>query len=177
MRDKPAQYNLAKAVLIAWLAAGTLDITYACIVSALRGRMPLTLLQSVASGWQGTAAYSGGIPSALLGLSTHYGIMLIMVSTYAFARLRVEKLRDRPWLVGPIYGLCLYAVMYGVVLPLRFPQVFPRFSGWLTVTDIVVHMTVGLIIALCFARFAPTSQDRLANSRQLWRNRLDSDPH
>lgn len=162
MRDKPAHYNVVKAALIAWLAAGTLDITYACIVSALRGRMPMTLLQSVASGWQGSAAYAGGIPSALLGLFTHYGIMLIMVSTFAVARLRLGMLRDRPWLVGPIYGLCLYAVMYGVVLPLRFPQVFPRFSGWLTVTDIVVHMTVGLIIALCFARFAPTAEDRLA---------------
>ncbi len=126
--------------------------------------MPIALLQRVACGWQESAAYSGGIPSALLGLFTHYGILLILVSTFAIARLRVAKLRDRPWLVGPIYGLCLYAVMYGVVLPLRFPLIFPRFSLWLTTTDIVVHMTVGLIIALCFARFAPTSQDRRGNS-------------
>jgi len=42
-------------------------------------------------------------------------------------------------------------VMYGIVLPLRFPEVFPRWSGWLSVTDILVHMGVGLIMALVFA--------------------------
>ena len=158
MRDLFAKNGAFKATLMAWFAAGTLDITYACIVSAMRGRMPLALLQSVASGWQGSAAYSGGIPSALLGLLTHYGIMLVMVASFFVTRRHVRMLRGRPWLIGPIYGLCLFAVMYGVVLPLRFPQVFPRFSGWLTLTDILVHMAVGLIIALCYARFAPNDE-------------------
>ena len=158
MRELSARSSIIKATLLACLAAGTLDITYACIVGAIRGRMPLALLQSVASGWQGSAAYTGGLASALIGLLTHYGIMLVMVATFLVARRHVPTLRGRPWMIGPIYGLCLYAVMYGIVLPLRFPEVFPRFSGWLTVTDILVHMTVGLIIALCLARFEPTDK-------------------
>lgn len=155
MRDQQTMKGIFKAMSVAWLAAGTLDITYACVASAFRGRMPLTLLQSVASGWQGPAAYSGGTASAVLGLATHYGIMLAMVATFALARLRIAALHERPWWAGSIYGLCLYGVMYGIVLPLRFPEVFPRLNGWLTVTDIIVHLSVGLIIAFSFARFAP----------------------
>ena len=154
MHDQPAQDGGVMTVLIACLAAGTLDITYACVASFFRGRMPLTVLQTVASGWQGSDAYSGGIPAALLGLITHYAIMLAMVATFFFAATRFDVLHRRPWLVGPIYGLCLYAVMYGIVLPLRFPEIFPRFSGWQTVTDILVHMSAGLIIALIVARNA-----------------------
>ena len=114
MRDQPAHDNVAEAVVIAWLAARTLDITYACIVRALRERMPQTLLQSVASGWQGCAAYAGGVASALLGVSTHYGILLVMVSAFALVRLCFSRLRKQAWLVGPVYGLGLYAIMYGI---------------------------------------------------------------
>lgn len=138
--------------LAAWLGAGTLDITYAFIASAwVRGRSAEQVLQSVASGWQGSDAYADGVTSALLGLITHYAIMAVMVLVFALAvRLR-PALLGKPWISGSLYGLGLYAVMYGIVLPLRFPEVFPRWSGWLSVADILVHMGVGLIMALVFA--------------------------
>jgi hypothetical protein len=137
--------------VLASLAGGTLDIVYACLASSFRGRMPITVLQSVASGWQGAAAYEGGWASALLGLSTHYGIMAVMAATFGVISGWLPSLHRRPWIFGPLYGLGLYGVMYGIVLPLRFPTVFPRLSGWITVTDIIVHAGVGLIIALVFA--------------------------
>ena len=139
------------SLAFATFAGGTLDITYAVIVSAKRGRRPMMVLQSVASGWQGRAAYVGGIPSALLGLVTHYGILLVMAAVFGLAARRWIQLRQRPWPAGLIYGLGLYAVMYGVVLPLRFPDVFPRLNGWVTVSDIIVHMAVGVIIAWAFS--------------------------
>ena len=136
---------------MAALAGGTLDIVYACVVSYFRGRMPIAVLQSVASGWLGSAAYTGGMATALLGLVTHYGILFVMAAVFGLARARWTPLRQRPYTFGPLYGLGLYAVMYGIVLPLRFPGIFPRLSGWITLTDIVVHMAVGLIIAIVFA--------------------------
>ena len=145
-------------LLVATLAAGTLDIVYACIVGLLRERSPMTVLQSVATGWQGGAAFEGGVPSALLGLGTHYGIMLAMAACFGLLSRRVPALRRRPWPTGLIYGLGLYAVMYGIVLPLRFPEIFPRLSGWITVTDIIVHMAVGLIIVRLFS--APVAARR-----------------
>ena len=146
------QRGFLDRLLLATLAGGTLDITYACVVSYFRGRTPTAVLQSVASGWQGADAYQGGAGSALLGLVTHYGIMTAMVATFGVVAMRVPVLIHKPWLSGPVYGLALYAVMYGIVLPLRFPDVFPRLNGWITVSDIIVHMGVGLIIALVFSR-------------------------
>ena len=158
MRDEPykpgaarPQRDFLRRALLATAAAGTLDIVYACVVSYFRGRMPMTVLQSVASGWQGSAAYAGGIASALLGLVTHYGIMFAMASVFGFAAGRSAWLRAQPLKSGLVYGLVLYAVMYGIVLPLRFPDIFPRLSGWVTGTDLVVHMAVGLIIARVFS--------------------------
>ena len=143
-----------RRLLLATVLAGTLDITYACVVSYLRGRMPLTVLQSVASGWLGPAAYSGGVGTALLGLVTHYGIMSVMAATFGLAAARIARLRQRPWSSGLLYGAGLYAVMYGIVLPLRFPAIFPRLNGWITVSDIIVHVGVGLIIARVFCAAA-----------------------
>ncbi|WP_395620736.1 hypothetical protein [Dokdonella sp.] len=142
---------IGKRLLIAWLGAGTLDISYAFIASGLRGRSPLAVLQSVASGWQGKEAYNGGLASAALGLFTHYGIMLVMVSVFVWITRTRPALLRKSVITGAVYGLGLYAVMYGIVLPLRFPEVFPRWSGWLSVTDILVHMGVGLIMALVLA--------------------------
>jgi hypothetical protein len=141
--------RMVRTAITAGLAGGLLDIVYACIASAVRsGRAPGAVLQSVASGWLGKAAYEGGAATAALGLVTHFGIAITMAAVYGVAATRLAVLRERPWLAGPIYGLGLYLVMYHVVLPLRFPEVFPRFSGWLTVTDLIVHAGVGLIIAL-----------------------------
>jgi uncharacterized membrane protein YagU involved in acid resistance len=111
----------------------------------------VVVLQSVASGWQGSAAFEGGFASALLGLATHYGIMAVMAAAFAWVGERFPRLQQWPWRIGLLYGLGLYAVMYGIVLPLRFPQIYPRLNGWVTVTDIAVHMAVGLIIALAFS--------------------------
>lgn len=152
--DLPRPRGFVHRWLFATAAGGTLDIVYACVVSVFRGRMPMTVLQSVASGWQGSAAYAGGLASALLGLATHYGILSVMAGVYGLAAGRVARLRERPWSSGLLYGVGLYAVMYGVVLPLRFPTVFPRLNGWVSVTDVLVHMAVGVIIAQAFSNAA-----------------------
>lgn len=136
---------------MACVAGGTLDIVYACVVGFFRGRPPMVVLQSVASGWQGQDAYSGGMGSALLGLVTHYGIMLAMATVFGLVAGRATVLRERPWPFGLAYGAALYVVMYAIVLPLRFPQIFPRFNGWVSVADVLVHMAVGVIIAHSFA--------------------------
>lgn len=48
-----------QAILWGGLIAGALDITAACITSSLRGVTPVRVLQSVASGVLGAAAFKG----------------------------------------------------------------------------------------------------------------------
>lgn len=144
-------------VALASLLGGSLDLFYALAVSAVRGRMPMTVLQSVASGWLGKSAYDGGVASATLGLVTHYGILFVMAGFFARVVARIAWVCDHPRLAGLTYGLGLYAVMYGAVLPLRFPDVFPRLNGWVSVTDVIVHALVGLVIATLVLRKVPQS--------------------
>jgi uncharacterized membrane protein YagU involved in acid resistance len=140
------------SIVIAGLGGGLVDITYACIVGATRGRSPEKVLQSVASGWLDKASYQGGWATAALGLVTHFGIVIVMAAVYALASLRLPILRQRPLIMGALYGVALYGVMYGIVLPLRWPAIFPKFDGVISVTDVMSHIGVGLVIALVLAR-------------------------
>ena len=111
--------------LKAWLLCGTLDILYAMAATALRGGEVATMLRGVASGPFGSAATNWGIGGAVAGLIVHFAIMAAMTAV-ALVLFRQTPLADaNPWLAGTLYGLALYCVMYGIVLPARFGAPFP----------------------------------------------------
>ena len=59
-------------ILRAGLVSGALDITAALIVYARFGTLSVRLLQGIASGLLGQAAFQGGLATALLGLVCHF---------------------------------------------------------------------------------------------------------
>jgi hypothetical protein len=142
------------AVVLAGLGGGAVDFVYACCVGLIHGRSIMRVWQGVASGWLGKAAADGGLATMALGMATHFGIAICMAAVYARVAARVPLLHRRPLPCGIAYGLVLYAVMYRIVLPLRFPAVFPRWDGVQSVTDIASHIGVGLVIAVLLARRA-----------------------
>jgi hypothetical protein len=152
----PAGSPSARGVIVplvtAGLAGGAVDALYATALGLIRSGSALRPWQSVASGWIGPAARDGGAATAGLGLLTHFGIALCMATVFAAVAARLKVLYQRPLAAGALYGLILYLVMYRVVLPLRWPTIFPRWDGWISVTDILSHMGVGLAIALVLAR-------------------------
>jgi len=112
--------------LFAWLLCGTLDIAYAAAASVLQGGTVSGMLRSVASGPFGNAAQGWGAAGAIAGLVTHFAIMGAMVAAWFFVARRWRALTAWPWWVtGTLYGLLLYVVMNGIVLPLRFGLPFP----------------------------------------------------
>ncbi|MES2313213.1 MAG: hypothetical protein V4566_13055, partial [Pseudomonadota bacterium] len=116
--------------LIAWATAiaGTLDILSAFFYALLEGHGPFVVLLGIASAvWPG--ARHGGAVGAIAGLLLHFFIMLIMASIYALAAARIGWTRRRPLSAGVLYGLSLWAVMNLVVLPLRWPALFPHFAA------------------------------------------------
>lgn len=151
----PSAMSAPSRILVAGFGGGLVDLIYATAVGATKGRSFEQVWQGVASGWLGKAASDGGWATAALGLLTHFGIALSMALAYALAASRMPVLLRRPWFCGLAYGFVLYAVMYGVVLPLRFPQAFPRWDGVLSVTDILSHIGVALVIALTLSRNPP----------------------
>ena len=60
------------AVLVGGLAGGTLDILFAISFAAYNGMAAERLLQVVASGALGQAAFSGGHATAAIGLLCHF---------------------------------------------------------------------------------------------------------
>jgi len=115
-----------KPVLFAWLLCGTLDIVYAAVSSVVQGGTVSSMLHAVASGPFGDAARGWGIGGDIAGLATHYAIMGAMVAAWFFVARRWGALAAWPWwLTGTLYGLLLYVIMNGVVLPWRFGMPFP----------------------------------------------------
>lgn len=149
--------SAARAILWGGLIAGAIDITYACVFSyARRGTPPGRILQSVASGALGDAAFQGGTPTAALGLAFHFLIALIWATVYYLASRKLRVLARVPYLCGVVYGLLIFAVMNYAVIPLSAapfgapPPDSPAFS-----VGILVHMLgIGLPIALATRRFS-----------------------
>jgi len=142
---KPTVYL---AILWGGLAVGALDITAAFINGGIRGRSPMWVLQSVASGLLGAESYKGGLRSAAYGTVLHFFIAFVVCVVYVTAGLKLRVLVDRPIICGIIYGIAVYFFMYLIVLPLTFHRSFMQPLS-AVITGIIIHMIcVGLPVSL-----------------------------
>lgn len=149
--EQPRSY---RAILWGGLIAGTMDITAACINGAFHGRSPLWVLQSVASGLLGSDAFKGGFRAAGVGIAVHFFIALMVCAVFYLASRKLTFLSHWAVVSGLLYGVAVYLVMYGVVLPLTFHRGFfhPLSAVLLAV---IIHMfCVGLPISLVVSRYA-----------------------
>jgi hypothetical protein len=149
-------------ILTAGLIAGTLDITYACIFSYVRrGVTPGAVFRSVAAGALGPAAREGGVKVAILGLFFHFMIALIAATVYFIASQLIPFMNRHAIISGILYGLCVYLVMYGIVL--RVSAIHSTTPPWsypwpVLIGNVLIHMLgIGLTIALVTRRFSTPS--------------------
>ncbi|WP_031495271.1 hypothetical protein [Bryobacter aggregatus] len=150
-----------RPILLGGLVAGAIDLADAMLVFGLRGIAPFRILQAIASGWLGMAAFQGGNQTALLGLFFHFLIATGAAATYVLASRRFAVLRTRPIAAGLLFGLLVYGFMNLVVLPLSAAR-----SGGdsllLQLNGIAVHMVgVGLPIAWITSKYRPQSDPML----------------
>lgn len=132
----------------------TLDLLYACSFWAwLRHVSPVRLLQYIASGALGEAAFDGGIGTALVGAGFHYFIAIVMVLVYYLASRRYRALVQHPLRYGLPYGLLLWVVMTHVVVPLSLAQPSAKPLMLAVVTNFLMHLVFGVICA-AFSRRA-----------------------
>lgn len=145
MRRNPALF----AILVGGLIAGALDISYAIGFSAWRGVAPTRLLQFVASGLLGSAAFEGGTATAVLGLVLHFLMALSIAAIFYFASRRLTFLTRNSITWGALYGIVVYAVMNLVVIPLSAVPIGPKFVPVVVASGLLVHMfCIGVPIAL-----------------------------
>ncbi|MGI8498868.1 MAG: hypothetical protein ACR2OG_14950 [Gemmatimonadaceae bacterium] len=149
MRRNAALY----AILVGGSIAGALDITYAIVFSAFRGVSPTRLLQSVASGLLGAAAFDGGPATAALGLLLHFFIAFSVATVFYVASRQLPFLTRHAVTSGVLYGVVVYAVMNLVVLPLSADPRKHAYPPLVLTTGLFVHMFfIGLPIALAARR-------------------------
>ncbi len=142
------------AIAAGGVAAGVLDILAAFIVYGLRGAVPVRILQSIASGLLGAAAFRGGMRTAALGLVLHFLNATIISTAYFLLSRRAPVLVRRPLSCGAVYGVVVYCVMNFIVVPLSAVAKRPFAPGLATILVGVHIACVGVPIALAVRRFA-----------------------
>jgi hypothetical protein len=145
------------AVAAGGALAGTLDIIYACVwLWSMHGKAPLWVLQSVATGWLGKAAFTGGVAAGALGLASHYAISVAAAATYGYASRSVAFLSTH-WLVaGALFGVLVYLFMNFVVIPLSAAPFKPSLDPNVIAQGFVSHaLLFGIPIAGLMRRLAP----------------------
>lgn len=140
-----------------WLVLGGLVLAVVDAVFAIafwqpRGVGAMQILQSIASGLLGRAAYDGGAATAWLGAGLHYFIATVMVLACYVVSRRFAGLLRHPIRYGLAYGMLLYAAMNLIVLPLSATGM-PAFDdpSWI-ISSILVHMLLGVICTLAARR-------------------------
>lgn len=130
------------------LAAGLLDIVNATTFWYLyNGTSPVRILQSIAAGLLGPAAFAGGRGTAALGLFLHFFIAVGMAAVYWLACLRWPALVRRPVTAGISYGIAAWLAMEHIVVPLSRAQSPPFILPWV-IDSVLAHVVlVGLLLA------------------------------
>lgn len=113
------------AIFKATLAAGTLDILSAFLFAGVAGMSVASVLQFVASGPFGHVANES--PSclwAIIGLAVHFALMACMAAVYMLVARHIPMLVRSPLFAGLMYGLILWVLMYWIVRPIRWPELW-----------------------------------------------------
>jgi uncharacterized membrane protein YagU involved in acid resistance len=139
------------------LAAGLLDIINATAFWYLyNGAPPARILQAIAAGLLGKAAFAGGAATAALGLFLHFFIACGMAAVYWLACRQWPVLVQRPVAAGTAYGIATYLAMNWVVVPLSRAMPPPFILPWF-IDSVLAHV---ILVGLLFGFVARWSASR-----------------
>lgn len=143
---------MLKPIAIATVIAGTLDLLAAFLFSGIAGTSPIGVLQFVASGPLGDGALANA-NYAVAGLLVHFAIMACMATAYMVAARQWSALLDRPFVLGAVYGVALWLLMYWIVRPLRWSMPHPSHLVPIAQQLFCHVILVGIPIALVATRY------------------------
>jgi hypothetical protein len=109
-----------RAILYGGLTVGTLDLIDAFVFFGLRsGAQPMGILHSIAAGFLGRdAARAGGVPTAIVGVLSHFLVAFCIVTVYVLASRVMPVLRRHLVVSGLVFGVIAYFVMTWFVVPM-----------------------------------------------------------
>jgi hypothetical protein len=144
-------YGIAAGTVAVALLDATDGVIYFWLTAHLN---PIQVLQYIASGAFGAAAYRGGLATAAAGLGFHFIISFAAVSAFAALHTRSHVVRDHAPAAGLAYGALVWCFMNLVVLPLS--AVAPAaLSPLAVIHGLIGHaLFVGLPAALSAHRYS-----------------------
>ena len=146
------KFGALRAILIAGLVVGVLDISSAFLIWWQRGVALQRGLQGIAAGLLGVNSYEGGMATAGLGLALHFFVAFVVVSIFYLASRKIPYLTKQPLVSGAFYGIGVYIVMYWFVLPTAFPTFRHRLGNELLAVAIHIFL-IGLPTAFIVRRY------------------------
>lgn len=148
-----ARNSSAGTMWLAWLIAGTLDLSAAAIQTLIAGRDPLMMLKFIASGVFGTDAFAGGNGFAMAGALFHYVIALIWTVLFFLLYPRWKFLQKNIWLSGVVYGLLVWLVMNRIVLPLSNTPPIPFTIKGALISSAILILAIGIPLSLMARKY------------------------
>jgi hypothetical protein len=153
------RYSFLRLSVIGGLITGMLHlILQSWFVFGFLEKNPfISVLQYVASGAIGNAAFAGGSATALLGLVLDFIMTTIMAGVFILSAARIPLLR-RHLIPGSIlYGFGVFIVMNLIVLPLSAAPPLPAPSMPLFIEIVLEHiLLIGLPLGILTQRNANT---------------------
>jgi hypothetical protein len=127
------------------------------LVFSLLGQRPfIIVIQYVASGAIGNAAFAGGLATAVLGLLIHFLISFIVAGVFILSIDRIPLMRRNIIFGSLLYGISVFVVLYYVVLPLSAAPPVP-----LQLMDVIeLFLEHILVIGLPLGLFVRRNIDR-----------------
>jgi len=147
-RTSSGQVSTRQAILTGWLICGVLDISAACVQAWIQaGRAPADVLRGVASALWGRDALTAGAGMATIGLAMHFTVALTATLVFYALSRRITVLGAAPvWIIGPLYGIVVFAAMnYGTLPALSWVRSLylhtpPRWPGSMSWPQLAIHM-------------------------------------
>ncbi len=119
------------------------------VYSVLEKNPFISVLQYVASGAIGNAAFAGGPATALLGLVLEFMMTTTIAGVFILSANRIPLLRRHVIIGSLLYGFGVFIVMNFIVLPLSAAPALPAPPMWLLIEIIVEHiLLIGLPLGL-----------------------------
>jgi hypothetical protein len=152
--------SLFRSSVIGGLIIGMLHlIIQVWFVFSFLGKTPfMSVLQYIASGAMGNAAFAGGLATALLGMILEFIMTMIIAGIFILSADRIPLLRRHVILGSLLYGFGVFIVMNFIVLPLSAAPPVP--VSIMEVIEIAVEhiLLIGLPLGILMRWSAHTNK-------------------
>ena len=149
--------SLLRSIVLGGIIIGMLHvIIQEWLVFSLLQKTPFILvLQYLASGALGNAAFEGGLATALLGVLFHFCVSFVVAGVFILSADRIPLLRRYVIVGSLLYGIGVFIVMNFIVLPLSAAPPLPAPPLPLLIELIIEHaLLIGLPLGILIRRNA-----------------------